>query len=89
MRGVLSHLASLELVSRLSLSFWHKTTGPTILSRDTKPTRSHAEERLRGRLFALILQVKVFFSGPGARFSKVPIINGPVKLSLFTRKIEV
>ena len=28
-------------------------------------------------------------SGPGARFSKVPIINGPVKLSLFTRKIEV
>ena len=27
--------------------------------------------------------------GPGARFSKVPIINGPVKLLLFTCKIEV
>ena len=26
---------------------------------------------------------------PGARFSKVPIINGPVKLLLFTWKIEV
>ena len=26
---------------------------------------------------------------PGARFSKVPIINGPGKLSLFTLKIEV
>ena len=26
---------------------------------------------------------------PGARFSKVPIINGPVKLLLFTCKIEV
>ena len=25
----------------------------------------------------------------GARFSKVPIINGPGKLSLFTLKIEV
>ena len=28
-------------------------------------------------------------SGPGARFSKVPIINGPGKLSPFTLKIEV
>ena len=28
-------------------------------------------------------------SAPGARFSKVPIINGPVKLSPFTLKIEV
>ena len=27
--------------------------------------------------------------GPGARFSKVPIINGPGKLSPFTLKIEV
>ena len=27
--------------------------------------------------------------GPGARFSKVPIINGPVKLFWFTCKIEV
>ena len=27
--------------------------------------------------------------GPGARFSKVPIIIGPGKLSLFTLKIEV
>ena len=26
---------------------------------------------------------------PGARFSKVPIINGPVKLLLFACKIEV
>ena len=26
---------------------------------------------------------------PGARFSKVPIINGPLKLLLFTCKIEV
>ena len=26
---------------------------------------------------------------PGARFSKVPIINGPGKLSPFTLKIEV
>ena len=26
--------------------------------------------------------------GPGARFSKVPIINGPGKLSPFTLKIE-
>ena len=30
-----------------------------------------------------------FFCGPGARFFKVPIINGPVKLPLFTRNIEV
>ena len=28
-------------------------------------------------------------SSPGARFSKVPIINGPGKLSPFTVKIEV
>ena len=28
-------------------------------------------------------------TGPGARFSKVPIINGPGKLSPFTVKIEV
>ena len=27
--------------------------------------------------------------GPGARFPKVPIINGPGKLSPFTLKIEV
>ena len=27
--------------------------------------------------------------GPGARFSKVPTINGPGKLSPFTLKIEV
>ena len=27
--------------------------------------------------------------GPGARFSKVPIINGPGKLSPFALKIEV
>ena len=27
--------------------------------------------------------------GPGARFSKVPIINGPGKRSPFTLKIEV
>ena len=27
--------------------------------------------------------------GSGARFSKVPIINGPGKLSPFTLKIEV
>ena len=60
-REVLSRFASLELVSRLSPSFWQKTTGPTVLSHDTKPTRSHAEELLRGKLFALILEVKVFF----------------------------
>ena len=29
------------------------------------------------------------FHRPGARFSKVPIINGPGKLSPFTLKIEV
>ena len=29
------------------------------------------------------------FHGPGARFSKVPIINGPGKLSPFTLKTEV
>ena len=29
------------------------------------------------------------FKSPGARFSKVPIINGPVKLLPFTFKIEV
>ena len=29
------------------------------------------------------------FWGTGARFSKVPIINGPGKLSPFTLKIEV
>ena len=38
-RGVLSRLASLELVPRLTPSFWHKTTGPTVLSHDTKPCR--------------------------------------------------
>ena len=27
--------------------------------------------------------------GPGVRFSKVPIINGPVELLLFSCKIEV
>ena len=32
--------------------------------------------------------VKLIFT-PGARFSKVPIINGPGKLSPFTLKIEV
>ena len=30
-----------------------------------------------------------FKAGPGARFSKVPIINGPGKLSPFTLKTEV
>ena len=30
-----------------------------------------------------------YVSRPGARFSKVPKIDGPVKLLLFTCKIEV
>ena len=30
-----------------------------------------------------------FGTDPGARFSKVPIINGPGKLLLFTFKFEV
>ena len=34
-----------------------------------------------------VLSAPVF--RPGARFSKVPIINGPGKLSPFTLKIEV
>ena len=29
------------------------------------------------------------YKDPGARFSKAPIINGPVKLLLFTGKMEV
>ena len=33
--------------------------------------------------------VSTLSNGPGARFSKVPIINGPGKLSPFTLKIEV
>ena len=38
----------------------------------------------------LFSSCKIFVSvGPGARFSKVPIISGPSKLSLFTLKIEV
>ena len=35
------------------------------------------------------LKVQKFNKRPGARFSKVPIINGPGKLSPFTLKIEV
>ena len=35
------------------------------------------------------LDVRTVPAGPGARFSKVPIINGPGKLSPFTLKIEV
>ena len=31
----------------------------------------------------------LFRLNPGARFSKVPIINGPVKLLLFTCKVKV
>ena len=34
-----------------------------------------------------ILLLEFFLAG--ARFSKVPIINGPVKLLLFTCKVEV
>ena len=34
-------------------------------------------------------KVKKICKRPGARFSKVPIINGPGKLSPFTLKIEV
>ena len=33
--------------------------------------------------------ISVALLGPGARFSKVPIINGPGKLPPFTLKIEV
>ena len=39
-------------------------------------------------LFVLPLNWVSLF-GSGARFSKVPIINGPGKLSPFTLKIEV
>ena len=38
---------------------------------------------------ALLLVRFDFVVGTGARFSKAPIINGPVKLLLFTCKIEV
>ena len=34
-------------------------------------------------------QGKIIFIRPGVRFSKAPIINGPVKLLLFKWKIEV
>ena len=36
----------------------------------------------------LLLHIPLLIE-PGARFSKVPIINGPGKLSPFTLKIEV
>ena len=35
------------------------------------------------------LEITGGVGNPGARFSKVPIINGPGKLSPFTLKIEV
>ena len=41
-----------------------------------------SRERLMRKTFSSSLT-------PGARFSKVPIINGPGKLSPFTSKIEV
>ena len=34
-------------------------------------------------------KISILSNRPGARFSKVPIINGPGKLSPFTLKIEV
>ena len=47
-------------------------------------------------MMVIELQIKLedlfsnlFSFAPGARFSKVPIVNGPGKLSLFTLKIEV
>ena len=38
--------------------------------------------------FEVLVAVAVVVSGPGACFSKFPIINGPGKLSPFTLKIE-
>ena len=44
-------------------------------------------------VFQQVLEMKQLHigktDGPGARFSKAPIINGPVKLLLFKWKIEV
>ena len=55
-----------------------------------------ASEASRARFFLLFFFPKAYFSPPfphnekpGARFSKVPIINGPGKLSPFTFKIKV
>jgi len=44
------------------------------------------------KIFPISDQKVAFFTSvfrPGASFSKVPIINGPGKLSPFTLKIEV
>ena len=43
----------------------------------------------RGQGFELGTTKNKSSKWPGARFSNVPIINGPGKLSLFTLKIEV
>ena len=37
----------------------------------------------------MVSKISVKITGPGARFSKVPIINRPGKLSPFTLNIEV
>ena len=42
-----------------------------------------------GRLPSPSRSINSTDEGPGARFSTVPIINGPGKLSPFTLKIEV
>ena len=45
--------------------------------------KNHSPEKNVGSILFCV------FERPGARFSKVPIINGPGKLSPFTLKIEV
>ena len=79
MRGALTLLASLELVSRLSPSIWHKTTGPTVLSHDTKPCRrTSAWEAIRTdsisesillRPWGPFLESPGNFTGPKSEYS--------------------
>ena len=55
-----------------------------------KRQKGEARFRRKPRLIDKIAEgVAMGLSGPGARFSKVPIINGPGKLSPSTLKIEV
>ena len=66
---------------RIQIKYGFKCTAHLGLRLQTADSRTPIENRKRKKKKASL--------GPGARFSKEPIINGPVKLLLFTYKIEV
>ena len=60
-----------------------------MIKKPISPNLDHSNRFLIDYVLQNFAFTYAYVATPGARFSKVPIINGPGKLSPFTLKIEV